>query len=236
MRGGAALVGDATTVSLLERWTRPGGRRPPAGGGVRGRGGRPPGRHGRRRVPGACASGLIECCYVETGARGVGVGHGADGGRGGLVHRAGMRRRRRAGPPGGPLDQAAPRGGRVHGPAADAQPPVGLNRRSVFTRRGGGGGIAARAAWPAPAPNRRRCGPPAWPPRRRGCPTGFTVRRTGDATTASSSRIHSSGARSAVMASPAAAASLHGQLGRAAGAGLGRADGGLDAPAAPARR
>jgi len=73
MRGGAALVGDATPVTLLDRWTRPGGAAcllvgeyegavvgllsvtvaPPAGG--------------RRR-------GLVECCYVESAARGVGVG------------------------------------------------------------------------------------------------------------------------------------------------------------------
>ena len=66
-------MGDATPVTLLERWTRPGGAAhllvgeyegavvgllavtvaPPAAG---------------RR------SGMIECCYVETGARGVGVG------------------------------------------------------------------------------------------------------------------------------------------------------------------
>jgi len=73
MRGGAALVGESTPVTLLERWTRPGGAAhllvgeyegaivgllavtvaPPAGG---------------RR------SGMIECCYVEAAARGVGVG------------------------------------------------------------------------------------------------------------------------------------------------------------------
>ncbi len=73
MRGGGALVGESTPVTLLERWTRPGGAAhllvgeyegavvgllavtvaPPAGG---------------RR------SGMIECCYVETAARGVGVG------------------------------------------------------------------------------------------------------------------------------------------------------------------
>ncbi len=72
MRGGAALIGEATPVTLLDRWTAPesahlmvgeydavvvgllavtlgealGGRRP----------------------------ALIECCYVEAGARGVGVG------------------------------------------------------------------------------------------------------------------------------------------------------------------
>lgn len=73
MRGGAALVGDATTVSLLERWTRSddgahlmvgeyegavvGLLAVTAGAG-----------------PGGVANGLIECCYVETGARGVGVG------------------------------------------------------------------------------------------------------------------------------------------------------------------
>jgi GNAT superfamily N-acetyltransferase len=72
MRGGPALVGDATAEGLLARWgsadaslfvgeydgavvgvlgltlaTRPGADRP---------------------------SGLVECCYVEDGARGVGVG------------------------------------------------------------------------------------------------------------------------------------------------------------------
>ena len=67
-----------------------------------------------------------------------------------------------------------------------------------------------------------------------GMPAGLTVRRTGEATTASSRRIQSSGARSAVMASPAAAAKPHGQLGRAAGARLGRPDGGFDGLLHPA--
>ncbi len=78
MRGGAVLIGDATPAGLLERWTRPGGAAhllvgeyagavvgllgvtkalPAAGGGG-----------------GHAGSSLIECCYVETGARGVGVG------------------------------------------------------------------------------------------------------------------------------------------------------------------
>jgi GNAT superfamily N-acetyltransferase len=73
MRGGAALVGDATTVSLLEGWTEPGDASRLFVGeyevvvvgllavtiapGPRGH-----------------TNGLIECCYVETGARGVGVG------------------------------------------------------------------------------------------------------------------------------------------------------------------
>jgi GNAT superfamily N-acetyltransferase len=73
MRGGAALVGDNTTVSLLECWTRSddgahlvvgeyegavvGLLAVTAGDGPRG-----------------LTNGLIECCYVETGARGVGVG------------------------------------------------------------------------------------------------------------------------------------------------------------------
>jgi GNAT superfamily N-acetyltransferase len=80
MRGGAVLIGDATPAGLLERWTRPGGTAhllvgeyagavvgllgvttalPAAGGGAGG---------------GHAGSSLIECCYVETGARGVGVG------------------------------------------------------------------------------------------------------------------------------------------------------------------
>jgi GNAT superfamily N-acetyltransferase len=69
MRGGAALVGDATTVTLLERWTRPGGTALLVVGEFEG------------VVVGLLAAtagaghrGLIECCYVEPGARGVGVG------------------------------------------------------------------------------------------------------------------------------------------------------------------
>ena len=72
MRGGAALVGDATPVTLLERWTEPGAQllvgeyegvvvgllAATAGG----------------SAVGGRLSGRIECCYVETGARGVGVG------------------------------------------------------------------------------------------------------------------------------------------------------------------
>jgi GNAT superfamily N-acetyltransferase len=69
MRGGAALVGEATTVSLLERWSQPGD-----------------GAHlmvgeydgvvvGLLAVTAAGGtSSRIECCYVEVGARGVGVG------------------------------------------------------------------------------------------------------------------------------------------------------------------
>ncbi len=72
MRGGATLVGEATTVSLLERWTQGARAHLLVGefeGAVVGLLGAtvsdaPPGR----------ASGLIECCYVENGARGVGVG------------------------------------------------------------------------------------------------------------------------------------------------------------------
>ena len=69
MRGGAALVGDATTVTLLERWT---GEDATAHLMV--------GEYERVVVGlgavtvAAGPRGLIECCYVETGARGVGVG------------------------------------------------------------------------------------------------------------------------------------------------------------------
>jgi GNAT superfamily N-acetyltransferase len=73
MRGGAALVGDATPVTLLERWTAPGdeshlmvGEYDGAVVGLLAVTVSSPG--GGRR------SGRIECCYVETGARGVGVG------------------------------------------------------------------------------------------------------------------------------------------------------------------
>lgn len=73
MRGGGALVGDATPVTLLERWTAPGdeshlmvGEYATAVVGLLAVTVSSPGA-GRR-------SGRIECCYVETGARGVGVG------------------------------------------------------------------------------------------------------------------------------------------------------------------
>jgi GNAT superfamily N-acetyltransferase len=73
MRGGASLVGDATTVSLLDVWTQPGEDTHLLVGEYEG------------VVVGLLAvtasqgargltNGLVECCYVETGARGVGVG------------------------------------------------------------------------------------------------------------------------------------------------------------------
>ena len=71
MRGGAALVGQATPAALLARWM--GRRRPNCGWGST-----------RAVVVGLAAAtvcespggrrGLVECCYVETGARAVGVG------------------------------------------------------------------------------------------------------------------------------------------------------------------
>jgi GNAT superfamily N-acetyltransferase len=73
MRGGAALVGEATPVTLLDRWTRPGGAAHLLVGEYEGAVvgllavTAAPGPGGRR-------SSLVECCYVETGARGVGVG------------------------------------------------------------------------------------------------------------------------------------------------------------------
>lgn len=73
MRGGAALVGDATPVTLLERWTHPGEAVHLTVGEYEG------------AVVGLLAvaataraggghTGVVECCYVETAARGVGVG------------------------------------------------------------------------------------------------------------------------------------------------------------------
>jgi GNAT superfamily N-acetyltransferase len=72
MRGGAALVGEASPVTLLERWSDPEGAAHLAVGEYDG------------VVVGLVAvtateadegeRALIECCYVETGARGVGVG------------------------------------------------------------------------------------------------------------------------------------------------------------------
>jgi len=73
MRGGAALVGDATTVTLLERWTRPGAAADLMVGEYEGA------VVGLLAVtadlgPGDVTNGFVECCYVEPGARGVGVG------------------------------------------------------------------------------------------------------------------------------------------------------------------
>ena len=72
MRGGTALIGDATPVMLLERWTAPGEGAHLAVGEYDG------------VVVGLAATtvdqreegrrGLVECCYVESAARGVGVG------------------------------------------------------------------------------------------------------------------------------------------------------------------
>jgi GNAT superfamily N-acetyltransferase len=73
MRGGAALVGAATPVTLLDRWTGRGDDAHLAVGEFDGVvvgvaavtvGGNGP--HDRRA--------RVECCYVEPGARGVGVG------------------------------------------------------------------------------------------------------------------------------------------------------------------
>jgi GNAT superfamily N-acetyltransferase len=71
MRGGPALLGQETTASLLERWNGPRaglfvGEYEGAVVGLLGLGlGEPvAGRTG----------GLVECCYVEPDARGVGVG------------------------------------------------------------------------------------------------------------------------------------------------------------------
>jgi GNAT superfamily N-acetyltransferase len=73
MRGGAALVGDATTVTLLARWTQPGDTALLLVGEYEGV------VVGLMAVttssgPRGVTTGLIECSYVETGARGVGVG------------------------------------------------------------------------------------------------------------------------------------------------------------------
>jgi len=72
MRGGAALRGSATTDSLLARWTGGDaaqlfvGEYEGAVVGLAAASAGPGAGEGRR--------GLIECCYVEPGARGVGVG------------------------------------------------------------------------------------------------------------------------------------------------------------------
>ena len=72
MRGGAALVGKSTTQALLERWSGPGaqllvGEFERAVVGVLG-------VTIARGEAGLPRRGLIEGCFVESGARGVGVG------------------------------------------------------------------------------------------------------------------------------------------------------------------
>jgi GNAT superfamily N-acetyltransferase len=70
MRGGDALVSTRSPVTLLERWNRDDGTSTCLVGEFEG------------AVVGVAAAtrqgapprGLVECCYVEPGARGVGVG------------------------------------------------------------------------------------------------------------------------------------------------------------------
>jgi GNAT superfamily N-acetyltransferase len=73
MRGGAALVGDATTITLLERWTRSDDTALLMVGEYEGA---VVGLLAVTTAPGprGVTNGLVECCYVETAARGVGVG------------------------------------------------------------------------------------------------------------------------------------------------------------------
>ncbi|HXY29043.1 MAG TPA: GNAT family N-acetyltransferase [Acidimicrobiales bacterium] len=70
MRGGAALLGDATPATLLERWSGTGGTILVGEyeGAVVGLAAAT-----AREVAGE-RRGLVECCYVESAARGVGVG------------------------------------------------------------------------------------------------------------------------------------------------------------------
>ncbi|HEX3333900.1 MAG TPA: GNAT family N-acetyltransferase [Acidimicrobiales bacterium] len=72
MRGGPALVGAATPETLVERWTHPDacllvGEFDGAVVGVLGATTSPGGE-------GTAPRALVECCYVEAEARGVGVG------------------------------------------------------------------------------------------------------------------------------------------------------------------
>jgi GNAT superfamily N-acetyltransferase len=75
MRGGPALVGDVTCEALLSRWTDE--AQGPATVYVGEFDGVVVGVAAAtiaKRSYAATASGRIECCYVEDGARGVGVG------------------------------------------------------------------------------------------------------------------------------------------------------------------
>ena len=73
MRGGAALVGDATTVTLLDAWTQPGDGNQLLVGEYEGA---VVGLLAVTVAPGprGVTNALIGCCYVEVAARGVGVG------------------------------------------------------------------------------------------------------------------------------------------------------------------
>jgi GNAT superfamily N-acetyltransferase len=73
MRGGSALVGEATPATLLDRWTRPGGAARLLVGEYAGAVVGLLGVSAASPV-GARRSALVECSYVEPGARGVGVG------------------------------------------------------------------------------------------------------------------------------------------------------------------
>jgi len=79
MRGGAALLGDTDAEALVERWTTPSASGAAATllvgeyeGAVVGLAGVSAGA--AAAAPGQGQRGLIECCYVEPQARGVGVG------------------------------------------------------------------------------------------------------------------------------------------------------------------
>ena len=89
MRGGPALVGGATTSSLLDRWTPSRVRRPRLFVGEYE--GAVVGLLAVDGTPGAggVTSGRIECCYVETGCPRRGRRHRAHGGGGRLVQATG---------------------------------------------------------------------------------------------------------------------------------------------------
>ncbi len=72
MRGGPALVGDATPATLLARWTSPEGAAALFVGEYEGA---VVGVLGLTEAhTGTGPRSLVECCFVEDGARGVGVG------------------------------------------------------------------------------------------------------------------------------------------------------------------
>lgn len=73
IRGGAALVGEATPVTLLERWTRSEEAAVLLVGEFEGAVVGLVGVTAAAETAGRRRS-LVECCYVEAGARGVGVG------------------------------------------------------------------------------------------------------------------------------------------------------------------
>ena len=96
MRGGPALVGDATPATLLERWTSPEGASALFVGEYEGAVVGVLGLTEAHTANGPRS--LVECCFVEDGARGRRRRRRSVGGCRRMEHTAQLRRDRRRGP------------------------------------------------------------------------------------------------------------------------------------------